>query len=154
MKVAPGPRGALFFGSLLAARRDPLKMVMDAVRDHGDVVRLTFGPAAAHLVRHPDQMKQVLQDPKLFSKRTRGFDNIRLLIANGLLTSEGDFWLRQRRIAQPAFHRERIAGFLSAMARARSSPAISSPIACCTCAKCASGRTRCSRCKWWWRRAV
>ena len=118
MKSAPGPRGAFLLGSLPAARRDPLKMITDAVRDHGDVVRLTFGPTAVHLVRHPDQMKAVLQDPAVFSKQTRGFDNIRLLIPGGLLTSEGAFWLQQRRIAQPAFHKQRIAGFMTTMARA------------------------------------
>ncbi len=93
-------------------------MITDAVRDHGDVVRLTFGPTAVHLVRGPEQMKTVLLDPKLFTKQTRAFDNMRLLIRNGLLTSEGDFWLRQRRIAQPAFHRQRLAGFAQTMSRA------------------------------------
>ena len=118
-KTAPGPAGAFLLGSLPAARKDPLRMIREAAREYGDVVRLKMGPGFVHLVRHPDQMKQVLHEQvKSFSKNTRAFRNIRLLIPNGLLTSEGAFWLRQRRIAQPAFHKQRIAGFGAQFARA------------------------------------
>lgn len=48
-------------------------------------------------------------------KQARGYDVLRKLLGNGLVTSEGDFWRRQRRIAQPAFHRERIQGFATLM---------------------------------------
>jgi cytochrome P450 len=116
---APGPKGHFLLGSLPAARRDPLQMIRDAVSAHGDVVRLKMGPGAVHLLRHPDHLKLVLQEQtKSFSKNTRAFRNIRLLIPNGLLTSEGEHWLRQRRIAQPAFHKQRIAGFGATIARA------------------------------------
>jgi cytochrome P450 len=61
----------------------------------------------------------VLQENhKAYSKQTRGLDKLRIVLGNGLLTSEGDFWLRQRRIMQPAFHRDRIRASTTAMARA------------------------------------
>lgn len=119
MTRAPGPAGHFLLGSLPAARRDPLRMILDAVGEHGDVVRLRMGPGAVHLLRHPDHLKLVLQEQtKSFSKNTRAFRNIRLLIPNGLLTSEGELWLRQRRIAQPAFHKQRIAGFGATIGKA------------------------------------
>src|SRR5207245_4256939 len=55
---------------------------------------------------------------KNYGKQTRGYRNLRRVLGNGLLTSEGETWKRQRRIAQPAFHRQRIAGFAQAMVRA------------------------------------
>ena len=53
-----------------------------------------------------------------YSKQTPGFKVLRTFLADGLLTNEGDAWLRQRRIAQPAFHRDRIAGFARTMTTA------------------------------------
>ena len=117
--IAPGPRGAFLLGSLPLARQDPLRMIREAVRDHGDLVRLTFPVGIAHLTRDPEHIKEVLSDSAgRFSKQTRGWDNLRLLIGNGLLTSEGDTWLRQRRIAQPAFHKQRVAAFTGPIGRA------------------------------------
>ena len=99
-------------------RGDRLGFLLRAARE-GDVVRLRFGPFVAHLLTHPDQIRAVLADrARAFGKHTRGFRALRLLLGNGLLTSEGEFWLRQRRIAQPSFHRDRIAGFAQAMTRA------------------------------------
>ena len=116
MTIAPGPKGAFLLGSLPLARRDPLRMVREAFRDHGDVARLTFGPAFAHLLRHPDHLKLVLQaQPADFSRQTRGFANLRLLVGEGLIASEGPHWMKQRKIAQPAFHKQRIAAFASLM---------------------------------------
>lgn len=61
-------------------------------------------------------MKHVLVDNSAnYDKQTRGYDVLRQFLGNGLLTSSGDFWRRQRRIAQPAFHRKRIAGFADIM---------------------------------------
>ena len=81
-------------------------------RELGDVVRFRFGGISAHLFASPDLVKLVLQDRnRLYGKRTRGMHKLRLVLGTGLLTNEGDSWLSQRRIAQPAFHRRRIASF-------------------------------------------
>ncbi len=123
-RAAPGPRGHAVLGSLPAARRDPLKMFLEAFRDHGDVVRFRFGALVAHLVSSPAGANHILaENNKNYGKQTRGYESLRYVLGNGLLTSEGDFWKRQRRIAQPAFHKQRIGGFAQAMVRAASDAA-------------------------------
>ena len=125
-RTAPGPRGHPLLGSLPAARRDPLKLFMESFRDYGEVVRFRFGPRVAHLVSSPSGVNQILaENNKNYGKQTRGYASLRYVLGNGLLTSEGEFWKRQRRIAQPAFHRQRIAGFGQAMVRAASEAAAS-----------------------------
>lgn len=97
-------------------RADPVKFLVEASREHGDVVAFRIGPIQAMLLRHPDAIKHVMVDNNHnYDKATRGYDVLRQFLGNGLLTSEGDFWRRQRRIAQPAFHKKRIAGFAQTM---------------------------------------
>jgi cytochrome P450 len=112
----PGPRGEPLLGNLRALRKDPLAFFPAQVREYGDVVRIRVGPRYVTLLAHPDHVRHVLQDnARNYNKQTRGFAVIRELLGQGLLTSEGDFWLRQRRLAQPAFHRQRLAGFARIM---------------------------------------
>jgi len=116
---APGLRGHPILGSLPRARRDPIALFMDSFRDYGEVVRFRFGSMVGHLVSSPAGVNHVLaENNKNYGKQTRGYRNLRRVLGNGLLTSEGETWKRQRRIAQPAFHRQRIAGFAQAMVRA------------------------------------
>ncbi|MCU0656946.1 MAG: cytochrome P450 [Polyangiaceae bacterium] len=120
---APSPPADPVLGHLRAFRADQLGFLLRACTDHGDLVHLWFGNRLrrldAYLCADPEGARHVLQEHhRNYHKRTRGFDTLRLVLGNGLLTSEGDFWLRQRRIAQPAFHRERIAGFAYQMVRA------------------------------------
>jgi cytochrome P450 len=86
---------------------------------YGDVVRLPMGPFRVFLARHPDHVQRVLLDNQQnYGRQTRGYRALRETLGNGLVTSDGDFWLRQRRIAQPAFHKQRIARFASVMTEA------------------------------------
>jgi cytochrome P450 len=122
-RIAPGPRGLPILGNLVDVRRDRLGTFLRAALEHGDVARLEFGVLTGrrvgHLLRHPDHVKHVLVDaPDNYDKQTPGFTRLREVLGDGLVTSEGSFWLRQRRIAQPAFHRQRIASFASVMVRA------------------------------------
>ena len=98
-------------------RHDPLAFVSGLARDYGDVVRLGMGPISAYLFFHPDAVKHVLQDNNQNYVKGQIIGRVKILIGEGLFTSEGDFWRRQRRLAQPAFHRERIAGFAATMVR-------------------------------------
>lgn len=120
--VAPAvrlPGGLPVLGHLRSLRGDPLRFLVGAMRDHGDVTRFRLGFLDAFLVASPEGVRHVFAETnKRYDKQTRGFDKLRLVIGNGLVTSEGDFWLRQRRIAQPAFHRERLAELSRAMGRA------------------------------------
>ncbi|HZX95275.1 MAG TPA: cytochrome P450 [Myxococcales bacterium] len=123
---APGPRGHPLLGSLPEVRRDPIRMFLQAFHAYGDVVRFRFGPMVGHLVSSPDGVNHVLaENNKNYGKQTRGYRNLRYVLGNGLLTSEGEFWRRQRRIAQPAFHRQRISGFAATMVRAAEAAAAS-----------------------------
>lgn len=108
----PGPENSGLLGDLPVFRRDPLAYLLDVSARYGDVVRIPMGPRSIVLVAHPDGVRRVLQEnAKNYTKQTRGFDVVRELLGQGLLTSENPLWLRQRRLIQPAFHRQRLAGF-------------------------------------------
>jgi cytochrome P450 len=86
-------------------------------RDYGDIVTMRYYNFRVYFVSHPDYIEQVLvTDNRKFIKG-RILRKNRQLFGNGLLTSEGDFWLRQRRLAQPAFHRGRVASYADTMVR-------------------------------------
>ncbi len=79
-------------------------------RDYGDVVRMRFLYVIAFFLYHPIDIEHVLSiNARNFIKsRSLRSNFFQRLVGNGLLTSEGDFWKRQRRLAQPAFHRQRV----------------------------------------------
>ena len=112
----PGPR-ARYPGELaLALIRRPLDFLPRLVRDYGDVVGFRIGRQPFALLSHPDHIRDVLVTHARRFHKGRGLERARMLLGTGLLTSEGDFHLRQRRLAQPAFHRERIAAYGDTMA--------------------------------------
>lgn len=118
-KIAPGPSGHPIIGVLREVRRDPIRLFMEVARDYGDVVRFRAGPKIVHLLRKPDHVRHVLQENnRVYGRQTPGYEKLSLALGQGLVTSEGELWKRQRRIAQPAFHRERIAHFAAKMTRA------------------------------------
>jgi cytochrome P450 len=114
-REATGPRGVPFFGNVLEAWRDPIGLMMRGLRDHGDLVRFRFGPYRYYMVNDPDAIKHVLVDNHKTYQKSRNYKALKLLLGDGLLTSEGEFWRRQRKLAQPAFHRERLAAFADTM---------------------------------------
>ena len=86
-------------------------------RDYGDIVTMRYYNFRVYFISHPDYIEQVLvTDNRKFIKG-RILRKNKQLFGNGLLTSEGDFWLRQRRLAQPAFHRGRVASYADTMVR-------------------------------------
>jgi cytochrome P450 len=106
-------------GMLPAVRRDVLGFFTETARVHGAVARYRLGPLRSYLVTHPDGVKRVLQDHVTnYTKDHVTYGMIRWIGGNGLITSQGDFWLRQRRLAQPAFHRQRISAMAGMMTRA------------------------------------
>ncbi|MEZ4300242.1 MAG: cytochrome P450 [Polyangiaceae bacterium] len=118
-RKAPMPPGSKLVGHLPEIRRDQLGFFLRAREACGDVARFRFIVLPVHLLSHPDHVRRVLVDEhRNYDKQTKGFNVLRLVLGNGLLTAEGDFWRRQRRIAQPAFHKERIAAFGERMVRA------------------------------------
>jgi cytochrome P450 len=117
MPLPPGPRRRYPGEFLLAIRRRPLEFLQRLQREHGDVVYFTLAGQPVVLLSHPDHVRDVLVTQQRSFHKGRGLERAKLLLGEGLLTSEGEFHLRQRRLAQPAFHRQRIAGYGEVMVR-------------------------------------
>jgi cytochrome P450 len=112
----PGPRPGFFFGSGAHFRRDQLGFYEACARDYGDFVGTRMGPFRVLLVYHPDAIEELLVTRSRDFVKSPGVRLLRPLLGDGLLLSEGDVWLRQRRLIQPAFHRQRVAGYGDVMA--------------------------------------
>ena len=102
----------------LALARDPLGTVRALHAAHGDVVRIRALGRTFVVVAHPDVAREVLVTQQKRFVRGYAHRGLKLLLGDGLLTSEGELHRRHRRMAQPAFHRERVAGYARAMVRA------------------------------------
>ena len=113
--LPPGPKRKLLGGNFFTFRRDPLKYLKNLVDEYGDVVFFRMGPQDVFFLNHPDYIKDVLVTRNQNFKKGRALQRSKRLLGEGLLTSEGEFHRRQRRLAQPAFHRQRIASYASLM---------------------------------------
>ena len=112
----PGPRGRWLVGNLPEFGRDLLSFFTDCARRYGDVVSLRLGAWPALLLNHPDHFEYVLvENNRNFIKHTFFWRHVADIFGRGLVTNEGAPWLRQRRLMQPAFHRERIAAYGATM---------------------------------------
>lgn len=107
-KPLPGPRGHWLFGHAREFRADWLGFLARCARDYGDFVPIRLGFRKVLLVSDPHAIEEVLLTHSRDFKKHFGLQLTRQLLGNGLLNSEGEFWLRQRRLAQPAFSRDRI----------------------------------------------
>ena len=116
-ELPPGPKYRTPLGMLAAFRNDPLAYLMASFRSFGDVVGFYSwpGPFKSFFIAHPDHIKHVLQEHNQRYYKGIIIAKLKVLIGEGLFSSEGDFWRRQRRLAQPAFHRQRLAGFVDTM---------------------------------------
>ncbi|HEY3738295.1 MAG TPA: cytochrome P450 [Bryobacteraceae bacterium] len=111
----PGPRNIIPFQALLQFRRRAPEYLQDIARQYGDVSFFQFGNQNAFLVNDPDVIKDVLVTSQAKFRKSRMLQRAKVLLGEGLLTSEGQFHLRQRRLAQPAFHRDRLRGYGQSM---------------------------------------
>jgi cytochrome P450 len=94
---------------------DPLGFLL-ATHRQGEVVGMRFVTANAYLVYHPDGVKRVLQENHFnYNKDVFTYQILRPAVGMGLLTNDGDSWLHQRRLMQPAFHRQRLEAYLTLM---------------------------------------
>ena len=112
----PGPRGHGLLGNVGDFNRDQLGFYTRCLKDYGDVVAVRFARRRGVLIFHPDAIEEVLVTRNRDFGRTQGVLLLKALLGDGLFVAEGEGWLRQRRLMQPAFHRQRIAGYGEIMA--------------------------------------
>jgi len=111
----PGPRRTPRAVLPLALGREPLSYLRELARTYGDVAHITAAGEHIVVLSHPQLVKDVLITHQRNFRKGRGLERARKLLGNGLLTNEGEDHLRQRRLIQPAFHKERIASYATAM---------------------------------------
>lgn len=114
-RYPPGPRSIIPLSGLLAYRRGPLPFFQNLAQQYGDISYFRLGPQEAFFLNHPDYIKDVLVTNHQNFIKGLALQRAKQLLGEGLLTSEGEFHRRQRRLAQPAFHRARIASYATVM---------------------------------------
>ena len=117
-KWPPGPPGLPIVGSLFEFRRDPTGFSLRIAREYGDAAYFRLGRQHAVQLNHPDLIRDVLVTNHRQFQKGRGLGFAELIFGNGLVCSEGEFHLRQRRLIQPAFHRERLAAHVPGVLQA------------------------------------
>jgi cytochrome P450 len=110
-QIPPGPRGHLLLGVVREFSEDTLGFML-RLPAYGDFVSYRFGPFMAYSANHPDLFHQILvTDADKFTKDRVTRNVLSEIVGNGLLLSDGDFWKRQRKLVQPAFHSRRIGAY-------------------------------------------
>jgi cytochrome P450 len=115
--VVPLPvlKGRPFIGVLPEFRRNAPGLLLKAAREHGDIAVLRLGPQTIYAIANPEWIRDILVTHQSNFIKSKMLERAKVLLGEGLLTSEGEFHKRQRRLSQPAFHRERLIGYGSSM---------------------------------------
>lgn len=116
--TVPAPPGRLVTGHLFEAWEDPIGLIVRGTREYGDLTRLGFGPITYLIANRPEDVRRVLVAETETYGKSFNYEVLKLVLGNGLVTSQGPLWKRQRKMAQPAFHPRRVASFVNVMARA------------------------------------
>ena len=112
--LPPGPKGLPIVGNIFQLRRDPLSFVREIQQTYGRMSTVQFGKQQVVMFLRPEHVRYLLvEKPRNFVKYDLG--NLRFLLGDGLLTSDGDFHRQQRRLVQPAFHKHRVEGYADTM---------------------------------------
>ena len=111
----PGPKPHFLIGNMPLASDDPLAQFSGWAREFGDIFYYRAAWIRVYFLNHPDLIETVLVRNYQNFLKDRVVRNSRWFFGDGLLTNEGESWLRQRRLSQPAFHRERIASYATIM---------------------------------------
>lgn len=116
----PGPRTLSLLGEGFALQRDPIGLTLEMWHRYGDVVRFRTLFWPTYLLFHPDHVKQVLQEKhRIYTKNLPNRQGIQPLFGDGLaFVNDGATWRRQRRLMQPSFQHQRLAGFGQLMTEA------------------------------------
>lgn len=111
----PGPKNPPIVGNLIPFRGNPLVYLTNVARRYGDIVYFQVMKQHMYVLSHPDFVREVLVTNQNNFVKSRALERAKILLGEGLLTSEGKHHLRQRRLVQPAFHRERLVRYAAAM---------------------------------------
>ncbi len=104
-----------WLGVLPDFRKDPAGYLLNVAREHGDLAYMRLGPQHAFVVSHPEAIRDILVTNQSNFTKSRMLERAKVLLGDGLLTSEGEFHTRQRRLVQPAFHRDRLVRYSADM---------------------------------------
>lgn len=103
-------------GPAYYVRREPLKWIPQWIQDYGEICTIVTSLGQATVVASPDLARQVLADHYAnYQQKSKAYMVLKLLLGNGLVTSEGEFWRGQRKLVQPAFHRRRLDALFAMM---------------------------------------
>src|SRR5262245_55318786 len=116
-RLAPGPRGLDFLRVAAQFYRDPVRVLDGLFQRYGEVVCLKAGPYCVTVLAQPDHIKYVLQDHSQNYRVLSRLDPPSPVTGRGLTNANGETWLHQRRLMQPAFHRQSVARFVETMAQ-------------------------------------
>ena len=116
--MAPGPKGRFLLGNLIEMSRDWLGFYNRCAETYGDVACVRLAHISVYLVAHPRDIETVLVTNAGNFTKSADYRALARVLGRGLLTSEGEFWKRQRSLIQPAFHRENILTYASVMTSA------------------------------------
>src|SRR5712692_1435936 len=116
--LPPGPKGRFLLGSIVEVSRDWLGFYERCADEYGDVVRVHLAHVPVYLVVHPRDIETVLVTQAGNFTKSADYRALARVLGNGLLTSEGEFWKRQRGLIQPAFHRQNILAYAQVMTEA------------------------------------
>lgn len=115
IKKIPKVKGPFFLMNLAQMGRDPLEFISSNRKKYGDIFSLNLPVGDIVVLTSPEYAQHVLQEKNRKYQKSFAYDILKLFLGQGLLTSEGDFWRKQRRLAQPAFHRERLSEITKTM---------------------------------------
>ena len=115
----PKVKGWPLLGPLPTIIKDIYQFLLEAQERYGDVYTIDLGLLDIMVFNHPRHVEHIFVSHfRNYRKGGPMWDSIRDLTGNGIVTSEGDFWRKQRRMMQPQFHRKRIAGLADLMVEA------------------------------------
>ena len=117
-RTPPGPKGRFLLGSAIEIGRDWLGFYQRCAEEYGDVVCVRLAHVPVYLIVHPRDIETVLVTNAANFTKSADYRALARVLGRGLLTSEGDFWKRQRSLIQPAFHRQDILGYSAVMTQA------------------------------------
>ncbi len=115
MRQAPGPRGRQVLAAILGRKRDPVRLMAQLHAQFGDTVRIPLGDTSQFLLGGLDGVRHVLVDHHRNYSKGPAYELLASILGNGLITSEGEHWKKQRKLIQPVFQKARLRVFSEIM---------------------------------------